>query len=1734
MLISSVLSVFGASEPGTWSEIQKLEGSFPTEGDRFGHSLSIDGDIVAVGAPYENGRGRVYVYIRSGNSWYRDAELTPNDAEQNDQFGWSVSVYGESILVGANGGDSRGTKRGKAYIFTRTNGIWTQEAVLTAGDEAEYKGFGGSVSLTADTAVVGAERDPGYLGSYNSRGSVYIYHKSDGIWYQEEKLEPSSLDSFDQFGSSVSIEDDMLIIGAEGFDGNGGANGGGLFVYRLIDGVWIQKPIEYASDRASNDEYGHSVNMDGNIAVVGAYGNDDNGSSSGSAYVLIFVNGGWSEIAKLLANDGEAGDYFGYSVSVYGDTIMVGAYGDDDNGSESGSVYIFTEIDGVWSQQAKIYPEDGEQNQYFGRSVANRGNVYVAGSYSEAAYVFDFQSSPAPYDLELSSDTILEGLQSGTSIGFISAEDPNDSTGFVFDLVAGEGDVDNALFSVGGASDDELVSAGVFNYETQSSYSIRLRVTDADGNSYEEAFVIYVENVEESPVADAGSSIQLLDQDGDGFEPVILDGSASFDPEGLIESYEWTWEGGSITGVNPLLNLPVGNTLITLTVTDASGLTSSDTVWVYIDAQPIPKLNHGIVSIVSGEWQTVTLPDTYDSMVVVATPIYEGATLPLVARVRNALGNTFEVKLQNPSGAVVAAPQRVSYFVVEEGVYDSVNYGFSLEAHKVELSTASNKYVGWNNQLSVGYSNTYSSPVVLGQVMTENDAAFSVFFSDGGVVGNVPNSTDLRIGYHTGEDSLTTRAPETVGYVVLNSGFSDINGVYLQAGVSTDSVLGYGNNQPDFLEIELDAENVVTSSAAMDGADGGWPVLSGNDGAAIYPASVVIDEDQISDSERSHTTEQVAFVAFGDPGYGPADPKFRQANIFVSDDWQLVTLPESYESMIVLGTPIYGDASIPAVVRVRNIGLDSFEIRVQNPSGSLIGDIPVSIVVVEEGVYTVEQHGFKAEARNITIDSASGKFGGWNHTKALSYRNSYNAPVVLGQVTTNNNDAYSAFFATGSNQSSPPSSSVLKVGFQIGEDLDTNRVSEAASILILESGLLSLGDYQLFSGLSADILRGYNNSVESIPFSGELAEVSGALLASSGMDGADGGWPIVYGLSGLTSSGIQVVIDEDQINDTERSHTTEQVAFVGVDSSFADFDLDGLTNSLEETLGLDPTKPDSDGNGIVDLEEDSDGDSLTNSWELALGYDLSNPDTDGNGTPDNEEDADADGLPNDWEIWNWMDPQYALDATEDFEPDGLDNLLEFYLGTDPNSEFSYDEVGNPVYDISRDDDGDYLTTEWEIILGYDALSSDTDGNGIPDNEEDADADGLPNDWEIWNWMDPLYALDATEDFEPDGLDNLLEFYLGTDPNSEFSYDEFGNPVYDISRDDDGDYLTTEWEIILGYDALSSDTDGNGIPDNEEDADADGLPNDWEIWNWMDPLYALDATEDFEPDGLDNLLEFYLGTDPNSEFSYDEVGNPVYDISRDDDGDYLTTEWEIILGYDALSSDTDGNGIPDNEEDADADGLPNDWEIWNWMDPLYALDATEDFEPDGLDNLLEFYLGTDPNSEFSYDEFGNPVYDISRDDDGDYLTTEWEIILGYDALSSDTDGNGIPDNEEDADADGLPNDWEIWNWMDPLYALDATEDFEPDGLDNLLEFYLGTDPNSEFSYDEFGNPVYDISRDDDGDYLTTEWEIILGYDPLNYDSDGDGIFDDLEDEDADGVSNIDEILAGTDPLDELSF
>lgn len=352
----------------------------------------------------------------NNNCGFGESKLTASDAQAHDWFGSSVSISGDVAIVGApeeDGGYRNPIERaGAAYIFQLVNGQWVEKKKLTASDARVDDHFGGSVSISGDVALVAAA------------GAAYIFRLENLQWVEKQKLMASDAQAGDYFGGPVSISGDVAIVGSPFEDGDEGDSmdkAGAAYIFLLENGEWKRKQKLTASDAQSGDYFGRSVSISGDSAIVGAWGSGDSWSGSEAAYIFQLVNGEWVEKKKFNATDAQDHDWFGASVSISGEVAIVGAPFRD-----VGVAYIFALENEEWIEKQKLTASDAQIDDMFGYSVSISGDTTIVGAISEdgansmintgAAYIFQLENGEWVEKKKLTaSDSQIAG-NFGTSV----------------------------------------------------------------------------------------------------------------------------------------------------------------------------------------------------------------------------------------------------------------------------------------------------------------------------------------------------------------------------------------------------------------------------------------------------------------------------------------------------------------------------------------------------------------------------------------------------------------------------------------------------------------------------------------------------------------------------------------------------------------------------------------------------------------------------------------------------------------------------------------------------------------------------------------------------------------------------------------------------------------------------------------------------------------------------------------------------------------------------------------------------------------------------------------------------------------------------------------------------------------------------------------------------------------------------------------------------------------------
>ncbi|HPF37572.1 MAG TPA: FG-GAP repeat protein [Phycisphaerae bacterium] len=374
---------------------QKLTAVAGARFDQFGAAVAIDQDIAMIGPTAISTGGAVQVYRRVGGAWTFMTQLVPDDAAGPESFGLAIALRGATAAIASPTDSDNGNASGAVYLLEETTGEWLSVAKLTADDSAANDKFGSSVAFDGETLVVGSPFDD---DTDADSGSAYVFRKTNGVWTQLAKLTAQDAAASDRFGSEVAVDRDVVIIGAPYVD-EFGSDSGAVYVFHEVGGFWTQIAKWIPSDGVSGDRFGECVAVHGSSAIVGAPYRDNAGNSSGGVYFFERFGSDWQPVPSPAPSDAQANDLFGYAVALEFDTAIIGATGSHDTLSGAGAAYLARRINGAWRVVDKFDAPDAGASSQFGASVALSGNSAVAGAFGDYVNGLPFSGSAYLADL---------------------------------------------------------------------------------------------------------------------------------------------------------------------------------------------------------------------------------------------------------------------------------------------------------------------------------------------------------------------------------------------------------------------------------------------------------------------------------------------------------------------------------------------------------------------------------------------------------------------------------------------------------------------------------------------------------------------------------------------------------------------------------------------------------------------------------------------------------------------------------------------------------------------------------------------------------------------------------------------------------------------------------------------------------------------------------------------------------------------------------------------------------------------------------------------------------------------------------------------------------------------------------------------------------------------------------------------------------------------------------------
>jgi len=329
---------------GAWAETQVLVASVGQSADSFGWSVAMSGNFAVIGAKGSAGLtsvrcGAAYVFERVGTTWFERQKLVPSIPFNDGQYGNAVAISGDRIVVGTWFASGFGSDCGAAYIYERNSSTWNQVALLQPPGLSSNDSFGSHVAIEGDTCVVSSLFDQG-------TGSVTVFKRNvQGVWQFQQTLLGTNVPVPGYFGGSVGISGSTIMASSEVENTAATIRGGTVHVFEAVSGVWSETQVFTTNDIQLED--GFSLrSLRGDVAICSSVGDDDTGQISGASFVFRKLNGVWTQTAKVMPNDPHFGHYFGYWADIAGATLVVGAVGEDDvcggvSTCNAGAVYFF-------------------------------------------------------------------------------------------------------------------------------------------------------------------------------------------------------------------------------------------------------------------------------------------------------------------------------------------------------------------------------------------------------------------------------------------------------------------------------------------------------------------------------------------------------------------------------------------------------------------------------------------------------------------------------------------------------------------------------------------------------------------------------------------------------------------------------------------------------------------------------------------------------------------------------------------------------------------------------------------------------------------------------------------------------------------------------------------------------------------------------------------------------------------------------------------------------------------------------------------------------------------------------------------------------------------------------------------------------------------------------------------------------------------------------------------------
>ncbi len=359
--------------------------------DRFGDAVAISDNTAAIGAFWHGEptyyAGAVYIYNYRNSQWVKTIELHPSDSARGDRFGSALAMSHDKLIVTAEYHEHHGDSSGAVYIFRNQGDQWIQETEIVAENPTDWEYFGEHVDISGDLAILSTKDD--------NSGYAYIYRFNGTDWIQETKLIPPDSQHAWTFGYAVAIHQDIAIVASPGSFGS--QSTGVAWLYRYNGSEWEVESLLSPDDQTPRNMFGYAVAVSDDVAIIGAFGDNELGEDVGAAYIFRAHENQWIQEARVLASDPEEGAWFGYSVAIEGNKAVVGEIRNDGSGSWAGAAYLFLNDGTNWDEGTKIISDKVGEDDDFGCAVAlsdqnaliGASGDHTNGDDAGAAYIFD-------------------------------------------------------------------------------------------------------------------------------------------------------------------------------------------------------------------------------------------------------------------------------------------------------------------------------------------------------------------------------------------------------------------------------------------------------------------------------------------------------------------------------------------------------------------------------------------------------------------------------------------------------------------------------------------------------------------------------------------------------------------------------------------------------------------------------------------------------------------------------------------------------------------------------------------------------------------------------------------------------------------------------------------------------------------------------------------------------------------------------------------------------------------------------------------------------------------------------------------------------------------------------------------------------------------------------------------------------------------------------------------------